>query len=185
MDLYSQILELWFEGVTDEVRIDKKVDPYRKWFSSDPEFDQLVKNKYQRELANQSQSFEVPDSAEQNLALVILFDQFTRQIYRNSQQAYQYDDKAILLAQHCIKNGLDKQLMLIQRLFVYMPYMHAEDVELQRESVVYFENLCNEAQERFPHNADYYKWHLGYAQKHLAIISEHGYFPHRKKIRPS
>jgi uncharacterized protein (DUF924 family) len=106
------------------------------------------------------------------LALILLLDQFTRNIFRDTPRAFAGDAAALALAQQLVAAGGDRTLDEIERRFVYMPYEHAESLEMQREGVRLFEQLANEG----PDSA------LAWAQKHLEVIARFGRFPHRNEI---
>ncbi len=113
--------------------------------------------------------------------MIILFDQFTRNIYRNSPQAYAFDAKALKLTQEGRAKGVDKQLPLIYRTFFYMPLMHAENVGIQQGSVDAFSALVEESKIKCPHNTNYYIYTLGFAQQHQQTIERFGRFPQRAR----
>jgi uncharacterized protein (DUF924 family) len=113
------------------------------------------------------------------LALLIVLDQFPRNIYRNRPRAWRQD----LLAQQIVVSGLDegfdRQLPPIQRVFAYMPLQHAEDIGLQHRCVQLFEDLCDSvaANER-----DRYTDFLDYARRHASVVARFGRFPHRNAV---
>ena len=108
------------------------------------------------------------------MALALVLDQFSRNIFRNQAQAFAADTQALHIAQHAVTSGFDIQLSQAQRSFLYMPYMHSEDVLVHEQSIKLFTQL----------GVDH---SLQYALKHQAIIRGFGRYPHRNKtlIRPS
>ncbi len=110
------------------------------------------------------------------LALLILLDQFPRNVYRGDARAWAQDDKAQRVALSGIARGEDRQLPVMQRVFAYLPLEHAEDSALQRRSVALFEALCvavpSDERERF-------EGFLDYARRHRDVIERFGRFPHR------
>jgi uncharacterized protein (DUF924 family) len=107
------------------------------------------------------------------LALVILLDQFPRNMFRGDPRAFATDPLAREVATVLVQKGTDRQLLPVERLFVYLPFMHSEDLTHQRQSVALFQQL---AQER-P-----YLDSLSYAIGHKEIIERFGRFPHRNAI---
>jgi len=81
--------------------------------------------------------------------------------------------QALAAAQHAVANGFDRDLLPVQRWFLYLPFEHAEDLELQRQSVMLFQQLGDD-----PANADV----ISYAIRHLQVIERFGRFPHRNQI---
>lgn len=178
---FHKILEYWFEGVTDETSIDKRVMPFRKWFAKDPLLDREILKKFETDLtkARQGQYKDWENSMRGRLALVILFDQFSRNMYRNTRKIFENDSRALELSLCSINENIDGQLQLIERMFLYMPLMHSEDLNVQRSSLKYFEQLFKEAKQKFPQNAPYYQSSLLCARQHFATIEKFGRFMRR------
>jgi len=110
------------------------------------------------------------------LALIILLDQFPRYIYRNSQQAFAYDEKAQALCLEGLKEKADHSLTLIERIFFYMPLVHAEKVNLQENSIRLYQNLTSLS---MAETTQVYQLFLAYAYAHFRVIHEFGRFPQR------
>ncbi len=110
------------------------------------------------------------------LALIILLDQFTRNVFRGSGQAFAGDARAQALVQRMLADGADLALPWAGRIFAYLPLEHAEDMALQQESVARFTQLVHDApaelKERLQGNLDF-------ARQHAEIIARFGRFPHR------
>ncbi len=179
----KDILNFWFADLNDEVMIDRKQNPARQWFAKDEAFDQTIKARFEGEIAaaDRGERQDWCHSAQGMLATIILFDQFTRNIYRNNPKAYAFDAKALGLTQEGQDKGLDDQLPLIYRTFFYMPLMHAEDIAVQRKSVEAFSGLVEESKSKCPHNTSYYVYTLGFAQQHQQTIQRYGRFPQRAR----
>ena len=121
-------------------------------------------------------------TAEGRLALIILCDQFSRNIYRGTPQAFETDPIALDLALRTVKEGTDKEFFLIYRTFLYMPLMHSEEKDTQALSFKYFGDLVEEAKKTIPQNLAYYQYSFSYAKKHSDIIMRFSRFPHRNEI---
>jgi uncharacterized protein (DUF924 family) len=160
-----EVLEFWF-GDTPESRAE--------WFRKDPAFDAQIRERFgalvQAVLAGAS----FGDSVAERLARILVLDQFTRNIFRDTPRAFAGDSLACSLAQAMTEVGNDLQLPPWQRAFAYLPFEHAEDEALQDRSVRCFEALAREA----PALGDM----LGYALKHRDVIRRFGRFPHRNAI---
>ncbi|MBP9855283.1 MAG: DUF924 domain-containing protein [Candidatus Omnitrophica bacterium] len=178
---FNEILEFWFEGISDETLIQKDNNPFRKWFLSSKSFDLDAKARFEKYFPNTDLNY-VPPSPQEQLALIILYDQLSRNIYRNMPQAFQYDQQACLLADDMIKKGKDLELMFIERLFVYMPLMHAENIRMQEISVRCFKDLSDAVKKKNPENYPYYENNLKHALRYKQIIEAYSRFPHRDKI---
>jgi uncharacterized protein (DUF924 family) len=106
------------------------------------------------------------------LALILLLDQFTRNVFRDTPRAFAGDDRALELARGLVRRGEDQALAPIERWFAYLPFEHAESLDAQRESLRLFAAL---AQHGLPEP-------LVWAQKHYDVIARFGRFPHRNAI---
>lgn len=181
---FGKILEFWFEGVTDQVLIDKKQSPFNKWFKDNPSFDQTIRENFEVDLkkAKEGMYNEWAQSSYGSLALVILLDQFSRNLYRNTLRAYENDAQASAISLENVAQGKDLELLLIERLFLYMPLMHAEDVNLQKISVDCFRRLTDDAKKVSLKNAHYYEEQFNYAKNYFGIVQRFGRFTHRNKI---
>lgn len=103
------------------------------------------------------------------LAEVVVLDQFSRNLYRNSPRAYAQDSQALVLAQEAIRVGADKPLDAKQRGFLYMPFMHSESRTIHEWALALFSQ---------PGQAK----HLSHERKHKAIIDRFGRYPHRNEV---
>jgi len=103
------------------------------------------------------------------LALLILLDQLSRNLHRGSAEAFAGDPKALGLARAAVSRGDDRALAPFERMFLYLPFEHAEDLAAQNESVRLFESI------REPVGADT----VNYAYRHRDVIRRFGRFPHR------
>ncbi len=104
--------------------------------------------------------------ADTALAAIILFDQAPRNIHRGTAEAFATDEHALAIARAVVDRGLDRERSPDERLFLYLPFEHSEDIEDQRESLRLFGALGN---------AEY----ADYAQRHYDVIDRFGRFPHR------
>lgn len=166
----DDILTFWFEDPTGLTAKNRKV-----WFMKDPAFDQEIRDRFLAvyEQAATGQLDHWQETAPGVLALILLLDQFPRNLFRGMPQAFATDAKALALAQIAIARGLDQALPPIQHWFVYLPLMHSEDLEVQRQCVKVFRQFEHdpEVQSSYP-----------YAMKHLEVIQRFGRLPHRNAI---
>jgi uncharacterized protein (DUF924 family) len=143
-----------------------------------PQTDELIRERYgELTLAAARGGLEAWESSpRRRLALILLLDQFSRNIYRGSARAYAQDLRALSLAVSGMQFGADATLDPVERLFFYMPLMHAESLDVQEESVAAFRRLLEEAPaEMRPMFAD----SLHSAELHRNIIERFGRFPYR------
>jgi uncharacterized protein (DUF924 family) len=116
------------------------------------------------------------------LALILLLDQFTRNIYRGTKEAFAGDPTSLHLALSMIQTGHDRLLHPIPRSFIYLPLEHAEDRAMQRLCVEKFTGMLEEEEGEAGVYLGVLKSCLEYAKKHQVIVDRFGRFPHRNKV---
>ena len=190
MDNAHQVLDFWFgpRPLTSE-RLD---DRMRFWFAGRELQEMLALRDDEIELrfapmverAARGRLNAWADSPRRRLALILLLDQFPRNIYRGTVRAFATDEQASRLAAGGVHIGADATLDHVERIFFYMPLQHSELLELQEESVSAFRRLSNDAP---PTLKRQFGITLGYAELHRDIIRRFGRFPHRNSVlnRPS
>lgn len=143
----------------------------KAWFTADPEFDAEVSNRFGSllERARAGALDHWAESADSTLALVILLDQMSRNVYRDMPEMFAADDKALAVARRAIERGFDQELPKQKRRWIYLPFMHSEDFADQEKSVELFTR--EELSESIP-----------FAVDHADIIRRFGRFPHRNAI---
>jgi uncharacterized protein (DUF924 family) len=159
----------------------------RLWFGGSnapelrPQTDELIRERYGEVTlaAEQGRLAHWESSPRRRLALILLFDQFSRNIYRGSARAYAQDLDALSLTVSGMQIGADATLDPVERLFFYMPLMHTESLDVQEESVAAFRRLREEAP------ADLHRIFqasLDSAVQHRDIIARFGRFPYRNRV---
>jgi uncharacterized protein (DUF924 family) len=113
------------------------------------------------------------------LALIILLDQFSRWAYRNTPSAFMQDKAAQALCIEGLREKMDKSLTLIERVFFYMPLVHAENSEIQDQSIQLFQALVSLS---MTETTQVYQLFLAYAYAHFRVVKEFGRFPQRNHI---
>jgi uncharacterized protein (DUF924 family) len=163
------VMDFWFGRHGDRGRD----TPRRQWFEKSDAFDEQIRNRFgmliPRAIAGELQAWSAePEGA---VAHILVLDQFTRNVYRGSAQAFAGDARALAAARALVEAGTDRKLPGVQRQFVYLPFEHAEDIGAQQESLRLFAQLEAEA----PEVGDVLVW----AQRHHDVIARFGRFPHR------
>ncbi len=158
--MHGKVLEFWFT----------EAGP-RYWFTRDAAFDAKIKSRFAdlyEDAANGRLDgwADRPDSA---LALVILLDQFSRNLFRKSPRAYAMDQRALGVARKAVERGFDRDMPSERRRFFYMPFMHSEDLAAQKRCIELFREMGDAEQS------------LEYAHAHMKIIERFGRFPYRNK----
>lgn len=167
----TQVLDFWFGA-------DHAVDP--RWFTGGAAFDREIGERFgatiDAALAGMLDDWAA--TADGALALVVVLDQFTRNVYRGTPRAFAGDARALAVARHLIDGGGDAALPPLRRWFVLMPLEHAEDLSLQDECVRRFEALLVDAGAQREAVASA----LDYARRHRDVVARFGRFPHRNEI---
>lgn len=184
MNRADEILNFWFEGLTNDKLLDRNSKTVKKWFVKDKALDAEVRAKFESDYTQARggahKSWEA--AARGRLALIILFDQFSRNMYRDTPRAFETDSLALDLTLRSIKDKMDIQLQLVERIFLYMPLMHAEDRAVQTLSLQFFDTLVHESRKKSPQNTSYFEYSFEFAKRHQATIEKFGRFPHRNAI---
>lgn len=171
MSQAKTILEFWF-GHPNEPSYGK---PRQIWFLKEPDFDREIRSNFLEDYQKAARGYldDWINSPESCLALILLLDQFPRNMFRDTPEAFATDWEALSAAQHAIGQSYDRELLPVQRMFMYLPFEHSEDLAHQRQCVKLFQQLT--------HEPDMVSA-IEYAFKHLQIISRFGRFPHRNQI---
>ncbi|HHO53428.1 MAG TPA: DUF924 domain-containing protein, partial [Deltaproteobacteria bacterium] len=119
------------------------------------------------------------DSPRGLLARILVLDQLSRVLHRGSGRAFAHDPQARQLTAQALEQAWDRELRPIERVFLYLPLMHAEDRVAHRRALGLFTGLAEEAEEMGLARADYYRRIVSYELKHKQIIDRFGRYPHR------
>lgn len=158
--MYQPILEFWFEQLEPAM-----------WWEKNPQLDETLRQRFadlHRQAAH-GELWQWRGTAPGRLAEIILLDQFSRNIYRDRPEAFAQDGMALVLAQEAISAGADLQLPVVQRSFLYMPFMHSESLAIHEQAVELFSTPGMEES-------------LDFELRHREIIQRFGRYPHRNAI---
>ena len=175
----EDVLTFWFkEHALSAPQIDRRMDI---WFGADPIFDHEITKEFANdvELASAGKLDYWADSPRGRLALIIMIDQFRRNIYRSTAQAFSKDTTAL---KYCVEGAIKKHeqdLAPIEKVFFYMPLQHAESRKVQAKSVLLYERLIASAS---PTYRETFETVLQFAELHKDIIDQFGRFPHRNTL---
>jgi len=173
------ILAFWFkEQQLTAPQIDGRMDV---WFGEDALFDEEVARKFSDDVENASEGRldHWAQEAHGRLALILLLDQFRRNIYRNTAEAFALDKAALKLCVEGAMEKKDKGLTPIQRAFFYMPLQHAESRKVQKKSCEIYNKLS--AAVSATYKETFYTI-AQFAELHADIVEQYGRFPHRNAI---
>ncbi|WP_084397495.1 DUF924 family protein [Henriciella aquimarina] len=152
------------------------------WFQKSFETDQEIAKTFVSTLADLAAGLAQDWAARgprERLAAIIVLDQFSRNIFRDHRFAFKHDPLALALAKEGVGRREDEGLSESERVFLYLPYEHSEDLADQRRSVELFDKLVADAREGFKPFAENVR---SYAVAHLEVIEEFGRFPHRNSV---
>ena len=173
------VLAFWFrEQELSAPQIDRRMDI---WFGEDATFDHEIQHEFSDdvELASEGKLDHWADDPRGRLALIILLDQFRRNIHRNTAKAFELDRLALKLCVEGAMQKKDRGLTPIQRAFFYMPLQHAESRKVQAKSVELFSRLAEAVS---PTYRETFLTMAQFAELHHDIIDRFGRFPHRNNV---
>ncbi|MBL4783689.1 MAG: DUF924 domain-containing protein [Porticoccaceae bacterium] len=155
--MHQQILKFWFEEINPS-----------QWWSKDEQLDLLIADRFSciHSKAAQCELFEWRDTAEGRLAEIIILDQFSRNMFRDSPLSFANDSLALALAQEAILFGTDKELNPVQRSALYLPFMHSESLKIHEAAMLLYKENGLQS-------------NLTFEIKHKEIIEKFGRYPHR------
>jgi uncharacterized protein (DUF924 family) len=163
----AERMRLWFAG-EESAQLARACDAALR-----SEFAPRVEAALRGELASWA------DGPRRRLSLIILLDQFPRNIFRGRARAYAGDELAVGLALSGMQSGADAALDPVERIFFYMPLQHCESIDVQEESVSAYRRLLREAP---PELAELFAETLKFAEAHASIVRRFGRFPHRNRV---
>ncbi|HKI73398.1 MAG TPA: DUF924 family protein [Pseudomonadales bacterium] len=175
----DDIIEFWIgPAATDPEESSARA---RLWYQSTPESDEDLRHRF-GDLLNQAEQGELEhwrETANGTLALVILMDQFSRNLYRGTAQAFSNDDHVAAVAEQAVDTGLDQQMSWIGRAFLYHPFEHSERIDRQERSVELFSKLVEDAPGDWKKHLEGF---AEYAAEHRNVVKQFGRFPHRNAV---
>ena len=174
-----EILDFWFrEQELSAPQIDRRMDI---WFGEDPVFDHEIKKEFSGDVERACQGKLDHWAADPHgrLALILLVDQFRRNLYRGTADAFSMDKFALKLCVEGAMEKKDKGLTPIQKVFFYMPLQHAESRKVQAKSVELFNRLAESVS---PTYQETFLTVAQFAELHKDIIDQFGRFPHRNQL---
>ncbi|MGB0835071.1 MAG: DUF924 family protein [Psychrobium sp.] len=156
----QEVLNFWFSEIEQS-----------QWWTKDSDFDNEIIEQFSKvhQAAVACELYDWRKTPEGRLAEIIVLDQFSRNMFRDTPQSFAYDSLALALAQEAINVGADKALDETQRSFLYMPFMHSESLAIHERAVELF------SQPNMEHNLDF-------EIRHKEIIERFGRYPHRNEI---
>jgi len=174
------VLGFWFGGdATDPAAVEAS---WKRWFGGGDATDRDIRTRFAdlTEAARREELTAWRETSRGRLALIILLDQFGRNVHRGTAAAFATDGEALALTLDGIDAGLDRALAPLERVFFYMPLQHAESREVQRRSVDVFAALAEAAAPA--HVGELLRSSAEYARQHRDIIERFGRFPHRNAV---
>jgi uncharacterized protein (DUF924 family) len=161
----AEVLGFWFgSGGRD-----------KRWFEKNAAFDREIATRFLalHDEARSGRLARWQRNRADCLALIVVLDQFSRNMYRGTARAFATDAVALGAAQHAVASGFDRSMQPVERMFVYLPFEHAESLEEQAKACELTKPLID-----FPETADAYR----FALLHRDVIARFGRFPHRNAL---
>lgn len=175
----SSVLDYWFGSSTDEAVTAK--EKQRLWWGKDAAIDEDIRACFgdALERAGRGELDHWADTPRGSLALIVLMDQFSRNMHRGTPRSFAFDAAARSVTRRVIDAGQDRELRPIERVFMYLPFEHSESIDDQDRAVALFGRLRDEAPVA---RRATFAGYLDYAHRHREVIARFGRFPHRNAI---
>lgn len=156
----KEIIQFWFKDIQR-----------KQWWEKSDDFDQLLISKYKaiHSQANKGELYRWRENPKGKLAEIIILDQFSRNMFRDTDKAFASDVLALILAQEAVAVGADDLLNETERSFLYMPFMHSESLAIHEVGLKLFQTGTSESS-------------INFEIRHKKIIEEFGRYPHRNEI---
>ena len=177
----EEVLSYWFPEGIDDADPQTLRRQMQRWMAGGPEVDREITQRF-GEVLEQARRGELDhwaQTARGRLALIVVLDQFSRNVYRGSPLSYSQDEKALRLAVEGIELGMDRKLSSAERFFFWLPLGHSEDLALQERSVSHAEE---EAAKVPSHRKAGAEFEVSQAKATRDVIARFGRHPHRNEI---
>jgi len=177
----EEVLSYWFSEDFSNADPETRRRQMERWMAGGPEVDREITERFGQvlEQARRGELDHWAETARGRLALIVVLDQFSRNVYRGSPLSYAQDEKALQLAVEGIDLGMDRELAVMERFFFWLPLGHSEDLALHDRSVSYTEEEAAKAPSHLRAGAEF-----GVSQAKAArdVIARFGRHPHRNEL---
>ncbi|WP_372364446.1 DUF924 family protein [Candidatus Uabimicrobium sp. HlEnr_7] len=176
---YQTVLDYWFGELPDKTYFPQ--EKFKVWFGDSVEIDNEIREKFEDilHIAKEGKLDHWKETARGWLALLIVLDQFPRNIYRRRPEMFAFDHINLKLCLEGLDKKIDEQLFPVERVFFYLPLEHDENLEIQKKSMHYFKKLWDQAPQELSKNMEMC---YDYALKHYKMIERFGRYPYRNKL---
>ncbi|HZB83699.1 MAG TPA: DUF924 family protein [Rubrobacteraceae bacterium] len=177
----EEVLSYWFPEDINNADLETLQREGKRWMHGGTEVDREITERFGDvlEQARRDELDQWADTPRGRLALIIVLDQFSRNVYRGSPLSYTQDDKALKLALEGIDLGMDRELGAMERWFFWLPLGHSEDLDLHERSVLHAEE---EAANAPAHLKALYEFGVSQARAACEVIARFGRHPHRNEV---
>lgn len=174
----EEVLSFWFgENPNTAEAVGSLVGT---WFGGGPAFDDAIRASFgalpDAGLAGELDGWRA--DPQETVALVLVLDQFPRNLFRGSAQSFRYDARGLEIAKHAIERGWDQEVTPLEALFFYLPFEHSEDLADQQRCLRLVESLVGRVSEGLRPS---FEGFVSFAERHLAVVERFGRFPHRNE----
>jgi len=175
----EEILSFWFGELNDQGCASE--ERRKSWWTKSEDFDRMIRSRflstYDAIAARQREDWR--NAPRSSLAYIIVLDQFSRNMFRNTDKMFIADSLAREACCEGLDSGFDAELAFDERVFFYLPLEHSEDIRDHDRCLGLFRGLCESAPESLETDA---KRYLDFAERHRAIIERFGRYPHRNEV---
>lgn len=176
--MYREVIDFWFGDYTQDTAVPANE---LKWFRKSDAFDEQIRDRFLAswEAMSQGGLQDWEEKLDSRLALILVIDQFSRNLFRNDPKSFAHDPRAVALTKQTIAEKKDTALLPFQRTFLYLPLEHSESLDDQNLSVESYQRLYTDVPESL---RKHFAENLQYAKVHREIIQRFGRFPHRNAV---
>lgn len=166
---------------TDQTSVEQMKAQWKLWYTASAETDNFIRERFGEalRLAESGDLDHWQETPAGSLALIVLLDQFSRNLFRGTPDAYRNDPKALQIAEHAVASGQHLEMSVPGRVMLYHPYHHAESLLGQEKALQLFSDLKDNSAEQWH---DELANHLKFVRNHAGLVRQFGRFPHRNQI---
>jgi uncharacterized protein (DUF924 family) len=177
----DDVLDWWFGDWSDHEPLDDDDPNLHRWWDRSEAVDLEARSRFGALHAEVAQGLhdDWEATARGALAKVLVLDQLSRMLFRGSAKAFRWDETARNVTQRALEQARDRELRPIERVFLYLPLMHAEDRAPHRRALALYSDLAEEAEEAGLARADVYRRVVAWEVRHKKVIDRFGRYPHR------
>ena len=177
------VIPYWFGNLRADRPFSYESAEFRRWYGKDPKIDTELRTAFgalHQSITAEGSALAGEATGEEMLARIIVIDQMSRNMFRDTARMYACDDLGLALSRSLVETEAYRGLDLFRQMFAALPFMHSERLADQERMIIEFDRFSRDAKD-LP-TADFFADALRFARRHLEIVARFGRFPHRNAI---